>query len=59
MQFTLIFHLFRHSRPIIEYTIMQTLFVQLNMFDNHIKHWSNGFEWEMANCMFEQVLKQN
>ncbi len=28
------------------------------MFDNHIKHWSNGFGRVMANCMSEQLLKQ-
>jgi hypothetical protein len=41
-----------------EHTSMQTLFVQLNVHDNPIKHWFNGFRWEMANYMSEQVLKQ-
>jgi hypothetical protein len=37
---------------------MQTLFVELNVPNNLMKHWSHGFGWEMTNCMFEQVLKQ-
>jgi hypothetical protein len=37
---------------------MYTLYVQLNMRDNCIKHWFNGFGWEMANCMSKQILKQ-
>ncbi len=58
VQYALIFQLFNHNHPMIEYTTMETLFVQLNIPNNPIKHWSNGYGWEMANCMFEQVLKQ-
>ncbi len=42
----------------IEYTSTWTLFVQLNVHDNPIKHWYDGFGWEMANYMSKQVLKQ-
>ncbi len=41
-----------------KYTTMQTLFVQLNVLNNPMKHQSNGYGWEIADCMFEQVLKQ-
>jgi hypothetical protein len=34
------------------------LFVQLDVLDNTIKHWSYGSGWEMADYMFKQVLKQ-
>ncbi len=58
VQFALIFHLLSHNRPMIEYTIMETLFVQLNILDNPITHWFNGYGWQMADCMCKQVLKQ-
>ncbi len=58
MQYALIFQLFNHNHPKMEYTTMETLFVQLNFPNDPIKHWSNGYGWETANCMFEQVLKQ-
>ncbi len=38
MQFALIFHLFNHSHPMIEYITMQTLFVELNVPNNPMKH---------------------
>jgi hypothetical protein len=41
-----------------EYTAMQTLFMELNVPNNPMKHWFHGSGWEMTNCMFEQVLKQ-
>jgi hypothetical protein len=41
-----------------KYTTMETIFVYLNLLKNSIKHWSNGYRWEMPNCMSEQVLKQ-
>jgi hypothetical protein len=37
---------------------MQKLFVQLNVLNNPMKHWSNGACWEMENCMCEQNLKK-
>jgi hypothetical protein len=58
MQFALIFHLLNHGHPMIEYIAMHTLFVELNVSNNPMKHWSNGFGWEMTNYMFKQVLKQ-
>jgi len=30
----------------------------LNVLDNPIKHYFDGFGWEIADYMFEQVLKQ-
>jgi len=38
MQFALIFHLLSHGHPMTEYTKMQTLFVQLNVPNNPMKH---------------------
>jgi hypothetical protein len=58
MQFALIFHLLSHGHPMTKYTTMQTLFVELNVPNNHMKHWFHGFGWEMTNCMFEQVLNK-
>jgi len=58
VQFALIFYLLTHNRPMIKYITMQMLFVQLNVVDNPIKHKFYGFGWEMADYMFEQVLKQ-
>jgi len=58
VQFALIFHLLSHDYLMTKYTTMETLFVYLNLFKNSIKHWSNGYRWEMLNCMSEQVLKQ-
>jgi hypothetical protein len=58
MQFVLIFHLLNHGHPMIEYTIMQTLSMKLNVPNNPMKLWSNGSRWEMTNYMFKQVLKQ-
>jgi hypothetical protein len=41
----------------IDYTTMQKLFVQLNVFNNPMKYWFDGLGWEITNCMCEQVLK--
>jgi hypothetical protein len=30
--------------------------MQLNIFNNPKKHYSNGFGWKMVDLMFEQVL---
>jgi uncharacterized protein YhfF len=37
---------------------MKKLFVQLNGFDNPMKHWSNGVGWEMADNMCKQIMKR-
>jgi hypothetical protein len=58
MQFVLIFHLLSHGHPMTKYIVIQTLFVELHVPNNPMKHWSNGSGWEMTNYMFEQVLKQ-
>jgi hypothetical protein len=41
----LIFHLFNHGHPMIEYTT-QNFFVQLNFFNNPMKHWFDGARFE-------------
>lgn len=46
-----------HGNPMIKYTTMKNLFMQLNILNNIIKQWSNGVSWEMVNCMCKlQVL---
>jgi hypothetical protein len=57
VQLALNFHLLKHGNPMKKYTTMQNVFVHLNVFDNPMKHWFDGFGWETANCMCEQVLK--
>jgi hypothetical protein len=37
---------------------MQKLFVQLNVPNNLMKHWSNGAGWEMTDSMCEQIFKK-
>jgi hypothetical protein len=56
MQFTLIFHLFRHSRPIIEYTIMQTLQSLYFYFSNYLKHQLE-FHFKLVEIMETRRLK--
>ncbi len=51
MQFALIFHLFSHGCPMINYTTMHKLFVQLNVLENPMKHWFDGVGWEMVDSM--------
>jgi hypothetical protein len=34
------------------------LIYKVKCFDNPMKHWFDGFGWEMANCMCEQVLSR-
>jgi len=58
VQFALIFHLLCHGRTMIDYIAMQKLFVQLNVPNNLMKHWSNGAGWEMTDSMCEQVFKK-
>jgi hypothetical protein len=42
----------------IDYTSMQKLFMQLNVFNNPMKYWFDEVGWEITNCMCEQVLKR-
>ncbi len=58
IQFTLIFHLLNHGHPMTWYMTMKKLFVQLNGFDNPMKHWSNGVGWEMVDNMCKQIMKR-
>jgi hypothetical protein len=37
---------------------MKKLFVQLNGFDNPMKHWFNGVGWEMVDNMRKQIMKR-
>jgi hypothetical protein len=50
---------FVHSwPPLIEYTKMQKLFMQLNVFNNPIQNIGlMGASWEMEDCTCKQVLK--
>ncbi len=58
VQFALIFHLFIHGPPLIEYTIMQKLFMQLSVFNNPIQNIGiMGASWETKDCICKQVLK--
>jgi hypothetical protein len=51
VQVALLFHLLNRIRPINEYITMQILLLQLNVFNNPMKHWSDKVGWEMANCL--------
>jgi len=58
VQFAFMFHLFIHGPPLIEYTTMQMLFMQLSVFNNPIQNIGlMGASWETEDCICKQVLK--
>jgi hypothetical protein len=47
-----------HGHPMIDYITMQKLFVQLNVPNNLMKHWSNGAGWEMTILYMNKFKKK-
>jgi hypothetical protein len=57
VQFSNMFHLFQHGRPMLEYESLRLLFEFLAMPKNNKKHWSDSFSWTMAEFMHQVVMK--
>lgn len=56
VQFTLLFHLLSHDRPMIDYKESQKLFAQLKVPNTPKKHWGDNLGWEMVESMNEVIL---
>lgn len=55
VQFVFIVYLLNHGCPMTNVFVMKKLYVQMDVFNNPKKHWSNGAGWEMANLVWESV----
>jgi hypothetical protein len=58
VQFAFIFHLLKSWSSHVDYITMQKLFVQLNVPNNLMKHWSNGVGWEMTILYMNKFKKK-